>query len=109
LIHYLEHKIKNRAKIQKKSWKYEYLSVYLHYNIRRDRKVNKSLAAIVDWKTHQILQIFRDKLLPGMAGRSFRAMHRTADYKHGEALKSCRTEFFHIHNAANKYKGLSSF
>jgi hypothetical protein len=43
-------------------------------------------------------------LLPGMAGRSFRAMLRTADYKHGKALKSCHTEFFHIHDAAFSVK-----
>jgi hypothetical protein len=35
-----------------------------------------------------------------MAGRSFRAMHRTADYKRDKALKSCSTEFYHIHGAA---------
>ena len=39
-----------------------------------------------------------------MAGRSFRAMHRTADYKRGKALKSCHTEFFHIHDAAFLFK-----
>jgi hypothetical protein len=42
-------------------------------------------------------------LLPGMAGRSLWAMHRTADYKHGKALKSCRTEFFHIHKCGYSF------
>jgi hypothetical protein len=77
----------------------------LHKHIKRDRKVIKSLAVIVDWKTHQILQQFRDKLLPGMAGRDLRVMLRTADYKHGKALKSCRTEFFHIRDSAKYKKG----
>ena len=38
--------------------------------------------------------------LLGMAGRSLRVMHRTADYKHGKALKSYSSEFFHIYGAA---------
>ena len=41
-----------------------------------------------------------------MAGRALRGMLRTADYKGGKALKSCHTEFYHIHSAAFfRYKG----
>jgi hypothetical protein len=40
-----------------------------------------------------------------MAGRSLRAMHRTADYKRDKALKSCFMEFYHIRNAALFSKG----
>ncbi|MCD8179840.1 MAG: hypothetical protein LUE98_21540 [Tannerellaceae bacterium] len=44
-----------------------------------------------------------------MAGRALRGMHRTADYKDGEALKSCHTEFVHIYGAAFfQYKGETS-
>lgn len=41
-----------------------------------------------------------------MAGRALRGMLRTADYKGGKALKSCHTEFYHIHSAAFfRYRG----
>lgn len=38
-----------------------------------------------------------------MAGRALRGMHRTADYKDDEALKTCHTEFVHIYGAAYSY------
>jgi hypothetical protein len=78
------------------SWKYKENEIYLH-PISGEISVKKRNSCILSiGKLIKIYNKFRDKLLPGMAGRSLRAMHRTADYKHGKALKSCRTEFFHI-------------
>ena len=54
---------------------------------------------LFDWETHHFITIPRIVFLL-MAGRAFRGMLRTADYKDKRALKSCFTEFVHIHSAA---------
>jgi hypothetical protein len=54
-----------------------------------------------DWKTHQILQKFRDTRLLPMAGRSsLGKCFAQRITKVVKALKSCHTEFTHIYSAA---------
>jgi hypothetical protein len=55
-----------------------------------------------DWKTHQILQKFRDlRLLPMAGHNSFEKCVAQWITKTVKALKSCHTEFTHIYSAAS--------